>query len=121
MSSSTVESVYRIDSAGALAFGACALLTPRLVQRVYGVPAPSPEGVQMTRLWGGALCGLAATMAVVPGSSRRQVLQVLAAMNAVDAVAPLVTDGLTSRTRAMSSLTSAAFAALSAYGATARA
>lgn len=115
--SSTLETIQRADLAGALGFGAAAVLAPRLVQRVYGVRDPSPQAVLMTRLWGGVLGGMGAHVLTSPGGMDRRTLQTLAAMNAVNAASSALTPGLLARTRVMATLTSAAFAAASAYGA----
>lgn len=117
--STTLESIQRVNSAGALGFGALGLLTPRLMNRTYGMGDGGPSTVFLTRLWGGTLVGLGyLTLNTPPGEPRRRLLVTMAAMNATNAVTPLLTPGLSKWTRASTSLTSAVFAGISAYGAT---
>lgn len=72
----------------------------------------------LSRLWGSVLTALGTTVLTAePGADRKQALMALAAMNSVNSVAPLVTSGLSGRTKVSAALTSAVFAGASAYGA----
>lgn len=118
-SSATLDTIQRVTSVAGLAYGALGVLTPRLVNATYGMADGGPTAVAMTRLWGGTLAGLGyLAMSTPPGEQRRALMMATAAMNATNAVTPLVTRGLSTRTRVMASLTSGFFAGLSAYGAT---
>ncbi len=115
----TLDIIQRVTTAGGLAYGTLGVLTPRLVNATYGMGDGGPSTVFMTRLWGGTLAGLAVlTLSTPPGERRRQLMLTMAATNAVNSVTPLMTEGLSTRTKVSAALTSGFFAAISAYGAT---
>lgn len=98
-------------AAGAVGFGAAGLLAPKLVVRTYGLPDTGPFRF-LTRLWGTRTAALGALM-LIEGNprSRRNLVLVAAAINAVDAgVALSAGPDLTTRTKLMAAATSGTFA-----------
>lgn len=112
----TVETLRKATAGGALAFGALAMFAPGALQRMYGLPDPSPEARFLGREWGSrtALIG-ALSLAAAPGPARRSMALGSLALNGADTMISLTAPGLPLRTRLMGAATSAGFGAAAAY------
>ncbi len=95
----------------AIGFGAAATLTPRLFEKIYGLEDEGELRV-MTRLWGSRTAMIGLAMLGSDGDERRRLLTLAAGMSALDTVV-IATAGseVRSSSRALGSLTSAAFTA----------
>ena len=113
---STMDTIQRATSVGALAFGASGLLAPDTLARLYRIPDGDPSFRFITRLWGTRTAALG-VLALTAGSTaaKRRMLGPLVAMNGVDVVVALASTGLPARARLLAAATSAAFAGLGAY------
>ena len=96
---------------------AVAVLTPRLFPGIYGVP-DDHNGRLMTRMWGTRTAVLGA-LALTLGDTddRRTLMATAAAMDAADTLL-IASSPVPARARAMGADTTAAFAAVIAYGLT---
>ena len=100
-----------------LAFGAVAVLTPRVFLGMYGVPGDANVRL-MTRLWGTRTVVLGAlTLALGDSDDRRTLMTAAAAMNAADTLL-VASSPVPARARAMGAATTATFAGALAYGLT---
>ena len=112
---STMDTIQRATSVGALAFGAGGLLAPDTLARLYGIPDGDPSRF-ITRLWGTRTAALGVLALTAPSTAaKRRMLGPLVAMNGVDVVVALASTGLPARARLLAAATSAAFAGFGAY------
>jgi len=112
---STADTLRTAIGAGSLGFGLVAILAPATLAKTYGMNGDSADMHYMGRAWGSRTALLGA-LSLTAGPEEQQRLAVgAAALNAVDTLAVLATSGLPARTKAMASLTSAAFCAASVY------
>ena len=116
MADQTVETVGKAIGAGSLGFGLMATLAPGALRRAYGDSTSSGGSLDyFGRTWGTRTAVLGALTLMSAPSDRKRIAGLAAGMNAVDAIAALRADGMPATTRRMAGLTSAAFAAASAY------
>lgn len=109
------EDIEKGVGAGSVAFGAVAVLTPRMFLGMYGLPNEANLRT-MTRLWGTRTAVLGSLVFSLEGTeNRRSLMTMAAAMNAVDALVVASASGVSLRTRVLGSLTSAGFAGVLAY------
>ncbi len=110
-----VDNLRTFVGVGSLGFGALAILSPGTLNKMYGMDDDSAALAYLGRMWGTrtALLG-ALTLTAGPEEQRRLALGGTA-LNALDTLSALATPGLSGRTRAMASLTTAVFAAAAAY------
>ena len=110
-----VEDIRKAVGVGSVAFGAVAVVTPRLFLGLYGVPDDANVRT-MTRLWGTRTAVLGALALTLEGTANEQKLMTMsAAMNAADAVMVAAAGGVPVRARVFGSLTAAGFAGALAY------
>ena len=111
----TVDSVRSFIGLGSIGFGAVALLAPGVLTKVYGMSDASADFHYMGRMWGSRTALLGALSLTAGPEEQKRLALGATALNAVDTVAVLATDGLSARTKAMAGLTTAAFCAAAAY------
>ncbi len=113
---STMDTIQRATSVGALAFGVGGLLAPDTLARMYGIPDGGPSFRFITRLWGTRNVVLGVLTLTAPSTAdKRRILGPALAMNGVDVVVALTSTELPVRARYLAAATSAAFAGLGAY------
>ena len=110
-----VDNLRTFVGVGSLGFGALAILSPGTLNKMYGMDDDSGALAYLGRMWGTrtALLG-ALTLTAGPEEQRRLALGGTA-LNTLDTLSALATPGLSGRTRATAALTTAAFAAATAY------
>jgi hypothetical protein len=107
--------IQKAVGVGSLAFGAIAVLTPRLFLSMYGVPDEANVRT-MTRLWGTRTAVLGGLMLTLDGTTNnRKMMTMAAAMDATDAVMIAVAGGAPARARVLGTPTSAGFGGALAY------
>ena len=99
-------------AAGAIGFGAAAVVAPRLIAGIYGLPNTGPFRF-LLRLWGTRTATLGALLLSEDDDARRRrVTTAAAAMNAIDALVALrAGPEVKRRSKLLAALTSGGFAA----------
>jgi hypothetical protein len=109
------DDIQKAVGVGSVAFGAVAVLAPRLFLGLYGVP-DDVNVRTMTRLWGTRTAVLGALVfALEDAGDQQKLMTMAAAMNAADAAMVASAGGLPARARILGSLTSAGFAGAIGY------
>ena len=99
---------------GAVGFGAFALVAPKLLAGIYGLPNTGPFRF-ILRLWGTRTATLGALAFAAPAAQKKQVYVATAVMDAVDVVVAVSAGpDLTRRTKILAALTSGTFAVAAA-------
>jgi hypothetical protein len=110
----TPDDIRKAVGYGAIAFGAVAMLTPRLFLGLYGIPDEADVRL-MTRVWGSRTTAVGALSLLLHDPADRRTLMTAAAMNeAMDTLLIATSHGPT-RARVMGAATTAAFAAATTY------
>jgi hypothetical protein len=112
------ETAVQALAAAAAVFGVAGLLTPRVLEGAYAVPA-SPYTRQMLRLFGSRMLALAAwARSADTPEDRNTLLTVACGMNALDALTAVLAPGEPAATRIRAALTSGLFGAIAGYART---
>jgi hypothetical protein len=119
MTTSDVDTVFKAVGAGSVAFGVVGTVAPGLLRRTYGDRASTGGSLDyFGRTWGTRTAVLGAlTLMASSDAERKRIASLAAAMNAMDALVALGTDGLPRTTRWMAALSSAAFSVAAGYAA----
>ena len=118
MTDSTRQSIARATGAGSLAFGVVAMLSPGALRRTYGDRTSSGGALDyFGRTWGTRTAVLGAlVLTSKTDEEKKRLAYFSAAMNAMDAISAFRGgDGMPASTKVMAGVTSAGFAASSAY------
>lgn len=119
-SAPTTDSVLRVTGLASVGFGVTALLAPRTLAGLYGMPADTGEFTYLSRGWGSRTAAYGAlALAASSDEERERMLLSSVALNGLDTLSALTTRRLPARTRVMAGLTSAGFAAAAVYALTA--
>lgn len=109
------DNLTKLAGGIALGFGAAALFTPRALGSAYGLDGTGDTDALM-RLYGSRTAGLGVlALATKEPSTRERIVQVAAAISAVDTVAAIfsgVTGATSARSSAMTALSTAGVTAL---------
>lgn len=99
-------------ASGAIGFGVAAVLAPRIITGLYGLPNTGPFRF-LLRIWGTRTATLGALMiAEADDARRRRLMTAATAMNAVDALVALSAGPeVKRRSKLLAALTSGGFAA----------
>ena len=117
MTDSTSETIARATGLGSLGFGVVAMLAPGALRRTYGDKASSGGALDyFGRTWGTRTAVLGAlVLTAKTDDEKKRLASMSAVMNAVDAISAFRGQDMPASTKMMAGLTSAGFAASSAY------
>ncbi len=104
--------LIRVLAGNAAAFGVTALVAPRVLETIYGVP-PSPHSRQLVRLFGSRMLVLAAwSYTARTDEEADRALAAAVAMNVVDTLTALSAARATGGTSLRAAATTAAYAGI---------
>ena len=118
MTDSTIDTIGRATGLGSLGFGIVAMVSPGVLRRTYGDTSSSGGALDyFGRTWGTRTAVLGALVLTAKSDEeRKRIASMTAVMNALDAISAFRGgQDMPASTKVMAAVTSAGFAASSAY------